>query len=215
MRFSNVLIFCGLAALIAGCVTSPEIPLRSPEVATPVKEVKPAAKSFKITDEQRTKLREQREKFMAERKAKMEAQMLDVVKMSIPEEVRAKALIKELEETMMASRRNMKRSLTKPTDSVSAGQGKAARSEVAPVDKTAEQRPQVTPEERRAQMREQREKFMAERKAKMETQMFEIVKKYVPEEDKAKVLVKGLQDAMMAGRRNMMRRPMKPAAEAK
>ena len=68
-------------------------------------------------------------------------------------------------------------------------------------------------DEQRAKMREQREKFMAERKAKMEAQVLEIVKKYVPEEEKAKALVKELQDALMAGRRNMMRRPKAPAAK--
>ena len=78
--------------------------------------------------------------------------------------------------------------------------------------KAAPKRPQITPEQRQ-KMREQREKFMAERKAKMEARVLEIVKKYVPEEEKAKALVKELQDAMMAGRRNMMRRPMKSAAE--
>ena len=79
--------------------------------------------------------------------------------------------------------------------------------------KVAPKRPQIT-EEQRAKMREQREKFMAERKAKMEAQMLEVVKKYVPEEEKAKALIKELQDAMMSGRRNMMRppRPAKPAA---
>ena len=79
--------------------------------------------------------------------------------------------------------------------------------------KVAPKRPQITPEQRQ-KMREQREKFMAERKAKMEAQVLEIVKKYVPEEEKAKALVKELQDTVMAGRRNMMRRPPKPA-EAK
>ena len=78
--------------------------------------------------------------------------------------------------------------------------------------KVAPQRRQITPEQR-AKMREQREKFMAERKAKMESQLLEVVKKYVPEEEKAKALVKELQDAMMAGRRNsMMRRPQLPGA---
>ena len=87
---------------------------------------------------------------------------------------------------------------------------------VAPVAaeavKVAPKRPQFS-EEQRAKMREQREKFMAERKAKLEAQILEVVKKYVPEEEKAKALVKELQDAMMAGRRNMMRRPPKPGAE--
>ena len=77
--------------------------------------------------------------------------------------------------------------------------------------KVAPKRPQITPEQRQ-KMREQREKFMAERKAKMEAQVLEIVKKYVSEEEKAKALVKELQDVMMAGRRNMMRRPKAPAA---
>ena len=78
--------------------------------------------------------------------------------------------------------------------------------------KVAPKRPQISAEQRQ-KMREQREKFMAERKAKMEAQVLEIVKKYVPEEEKAKALVKELQDAMMAGRRNMMRRPKAPAAK--
>ena len=80
--------------------------------------------------------------------------------------------------------------------------------------KVAPKRPQIS-EEQRAKMREQREKFMAERKAKMEAQILEVVKKYVPEEEKAKALVKELEDTLMAGRRNMMRppRPMKPSAE--
>ena len=78
--------------------------------------------------------------------------------------------------------------------------------------KVAPKRPQIS-EEQRQKMREQREKFMAERKAKMEAKMLEVVKKYVPEEEKAKALVKELQDTLMAGRRNMMRRPMAPAAK--
>ena len=87
---------------------------------------------------------------------------------------------------------------------------------VAPVAaeavKVAPRRSQISPEQRE-KMRAQREKFMAERKAKMEAQVLEIVKKYVPEEEKAKALVKELQDAMMSGRRNMMRRPPKPDVE--
>ena len=78
--------------------------------------------------------------------------------------------------------------------------------------KAAPQRPQMTPEQR-AKMREQREKFMAERKAKMEAQVLEVVKKYVPEEEKAKALVKELQEARLAGRRNMMRPPRPSAAK--
>ena len=78
--------------------------------------------------------------------------------------------------------------------------------------KVAPKRPQISAVQRQ-KMREQREKFMAERKAKMEAQILEVVKKYVPEEEKAKALVKELQDAMMSGRRNMMRRPMAPSAK--
>ena len=84
---------------------------KSAEAAKPataaVEAAKPAAKSFKMTDEQRQKMREQREKFMAERKAKMEAQLLEVVKKYVPEEEKAKALVKELQDAMMAGRRNM------------------------------------------------------------------------------------------------------------
>ena len=78
--------------------------------------------------------------------------------------------------------------------------------------KVAPKRPQISAEQR-AKMREQREKFMAERKAKMEAQVLEIVRKYVPEEEKAKALVKELQDTMMSARRNMARRPPKPGVE--
>ena len=83
---------------------------------------------------------------------------------------------------------------------------------VAEAVKVAPKRPQVS-EEQRAKMREQREKFMAERKAQTEARLLEVVKKYVPEEEKAKALVKELQDTLMAGRRNMMRRPMAPVAK--
>ena len=63
------------------------------------------AKPAKLTDEQRQKMREQREKFMAERKAAMEAKMLEVVKKYVPEEEKAKALVKDLQEAMRPQRR--------------------------------------------------------------------------------------------------------------
>ena len=93
-----------------------------------------------------------------------------------------------------------------------APKAEAAAPVAAEAVKKAPRRPQITPEQRQ-KMREQREKFMAERKAKMEAQVLEIVKKYVTEEEKAKALVKELQDTMMSGRRNMMRRPKAPAAK--
>ena len=93
-----------------------------------------------------------------------------------------------------------------------APKAEAAAPTVAEAARKAPRRSQITPEQRQ-KMREQREKFMAERKAKMEAQILEIVKKYVPEEEKAKALVKELQDAMMAGRRNMMRPPRPSAAK--
>ena len=61
--------------------------------------------------------------------------------------------------------------------------------------------------EQRAKMREQRQKFMSEHKAKAEQQTLEIVRKYVPEEEKAKALVKELQEAATGARRNMRKRP--------
>lgn len=89
---------------------------------------------------------------------------------------------------------------------------KAEAPAAAEAVKVAPKGPRISAEQRQ-KMREQREKFMAERKAKMEAQMLEIVKKYVPEEEKAKALVKELQDALMAGRRNMMRPPRPSAAK--
>ena len=85
---------------------------------------------------------------------------------------------------------------------------------VAEAVKQVPKRHQITPEQRQ-KMREMAEKRRAEFMAKKEAQALEIVKKYVPEEEKAKALVKELQDVMMSGRRNMMRRPPKPAAETK
>ena len=92
-----------------------------------------------------------------------------------------------------------------------------AKTETAPAAaaetvKALPQRRQFTPEQRQ-KMREQREKFMAERKAKMEAKLLEIVKKYVPEEEKAKALVKELQEARLAGRPGMMRPPRPSAAK--
>ena len=102
------------AAVVAGsmfAMAEESATAKSAEAAKPataaVEAAKPAAKSFKMTDEQRQKMREQREKFIAERKAKAEAQMLEVVKKYVPEEKKAKALVKELQDTMMAGRRNM------------------------------------------------------------------------------------------------------------
>ena len=88
----------------------------------------------------------------------------------------------------------------------------AAAPVAAEAVKVAPRARQLTPEQR-AKIREQRAKLMAERKAKMEAQILEIVKKYVPEEEKAKALVQELQDTMMSARRNMMRRPKDPAAK--
>ena len=75
--------------------------------------------------------------------------------------------------------------------------------------KVAPKRAKISPEQR------QKKREMAEkRRAEKEAQLLEIVRKYVPEEEKAKALVKELQDAKMVGHRNMMRppRPPKPSA---
>ena len=79
-----------------------------------------------------------------------------------------------------------------------------------PVAKVGPRRSQISPEQR-AKMREQREKFMAERKVRMEAQLLEVVKKYVSDEDQAKALVKEIQDTVLGGRRMM--RPPRPSAE--
>ena len=82
----------------------------------------------------------------------------------------------------------------------------------AETGKVVPKRAKMSPEQRQ-KMREMAEKRRAEFMAKKEAQVLEIVKKYVPEEEKAKALVKELQDAMMAGRRNMMRPPRPSAAK--
>ena len=90
------------------------------------------------------------------------------------------------------------------TASAEAGAGQTAEA-VAP---GAPRRAQMTPE-KRAEMRAQREKFMAERKAAMEAKALEVVKKYVPDEEKAKALLAELEAVLMPSRR--VRAEKKPA----
>ena len=103
------LICAAIAAgsMIAMAEEAVKAEVKAPVASAAVGAAKPATKSFRMTDEQRAKMREQREKFMAERKAKMEAKLLEVVKKYVPEEEKAKALVKELQDAMMAGRRNM------------------------------------------------------------------------------------------------------------
>ena len=87
-----------------------------------------------------------------------------------------------------------------------------------PAKLTDEQRQKMR--EQREKMLAQREKFMAERKAAKEAKLLEIVKKYVPEEEKAKALVNDLQEAMRPQFRPLpMRQKLDaapaPAADAK
>ncbi len=93
------------AALVAGsmCAMADEAKCENgvcalPGVAAEGTVQKPARPQ--ITPEQRAEMRAKREKFMAERKAAMEAKMLEIVKKYIADEEQAKALIKELQETM-------------------------------------------------------------------------------------------------------------------
>lgn len=100
-----------------------------------------------------------------------------------------------------------------------------------PVEKAAaapvavQKAPKRTPEQR-AEMRAKREKIMAERRAKVEAEQLEVLKKYGIEGDKAKELLKDLQEAMRAaspfgmhrgtaGDRKRPRPVAKPAAEPK
>lgn len=89
---------------------------------------------------------------------------------------------------------------------------KSAAAPAAEIVQAAAKRPQLTPEQR-ARMRERHQKLMAERKAKLETAMLEIVKKYVADEEQAKALLAELQAAMTSSRRSRARRPQ--PAEAK
>jgi len=87
--------------------TSAVAPAAPAAVPAAVAPAQPAVAHPKLTDEQRAKMREQREKFMAERKAAMEAKLLEVIKKYVSDEEKAKALLKELQETMVANRRNI------------------------------------------------------------------------------------------------------------
>lgn len=57
-------------------------------------------------------------------------------------------------------------------------------------------RPQMTPEQR-SQLREQRMRKMAERRAALEAKQLEIVRKYISDETKAKALLEELKAARM------------------
>ena len=226
MRFSNALIFCGLIVLMAGCATSPEVSSQSPEAAVPAPEavapvqevVSPAPEAVapvekktvsphrqRVTPEQRAKFREQREKYLAERKAKMEARMLEVAKKSVPEEEQAKALVKELDESIMSPRRSIRRPPVKLTESASTRQQKTDHPEVAAVGKEAVQSPQVTREQLIDERRAKAEQRRAERRAAVEARFWEITKKYIPDEEKSRTLAKDLLDVMLAEGRSMMR----------
>ncbi|MCQ2388139.1 MAG: hypothetical protein MJ138_00300 [Kiritimatiellae bacterium] len=89
--------------------------------------------------------------------------------------------------------------VAKPATAASAAPAAAETAKVSP------KRSQMSPEARE-RMLQQREKFMAARRAKMESQMLEVVKKYVADETKANELVKELAETMMAPRRMMPRR---------
>lgn len=88
----------------------------------------------------------------------------------------------------------------------------------AAAERQKAQRPQLT-EAQRAQMKARREKFMAERKARqeaMKAKVLETIRKYLPDEEKAKALADDLEKTMMSMRRPMpMGRPnMKRAPKA-
>lgn len=93
----------------------------------------------------------------------------------------------------------------------------AAEAEKAEV--AAPAKPKITAEQR-AQRKAMREKFLADaaaQKAELEKKMTELIKKYVPEEEKAKALLGELEQLVMSmGRRpRPMPRPQKKAPEAK
>ena len=92
-------------------------------------------------------------------------------------------------------------SATGAATSAEAGAGQATSARTS-------RRAQMTPE-KRAEMRAQREKFMAERKAAMEAKALEVVKKYVSDEEKAKALLAELEAVLMPSRR--VRAARKPA----
>lgn len=58
-----------------------------------------------LTAEQKAELKAKREKFMAERKAMMDAKLLEVAKKYVPEEDKAKALVEEFQAAMKMSMR--------------------------------------------------------------------------------------------------------------
>ena len=102
------------AALVAGsvCAMADEAKCENgvcalPGVAAEGTVQKPARPQ--MTPEQRAEIKAKREKFMAERKAAMEAKKLEIVKKYIADEEQAKALIKELQELQETMRPGMRR----------------------------------------------------------------------------------------------------------
>ena len=109
---------------------------------------------------------------------------------------------------------------------VAADAAKTEAPAAAPVaaEKAKAPRFQMT-EEQKAQMKARRERFMAERKARqeeMKAKMLETIKKYLPDEEKAKALADDLEKTMMTmrrpmpmGRPNMKRGPKAAPVEKK
>ena len=79
-------------------------------------------------------------------------------------------------------------------------ENKAAAVEAQKVGAVAPRRAQLTSEQR-AEMRAKRMQLMNERRAAMDAKMLEVVKKYVPDEAKAKALLEELKAARMPARR--------------
>jgi len=100
---------------------------------------------------------------------------------------------------------------------VMAEEAKTEAAPAAPVAAAAKNaRPQLS-EAKRAEMKARRDKFIADRKARMEemkAKMLETIKKYVPDEAKAKDLMAELEKLTMGMRRPMGARPSaKPAVK--
>ena len=100
-----------LAAVCAAsmCVVAEDAPPASAPVPAAAAAKKARPNRPQLTDEQREQMKARREKFMAERKAQMakaQEKMLETIKKYVPDEAKAKALLDELQKTMMGMRRS-------------------------------------------------------------------------------------------------------------
>jgi len=100
------------AAVVAGSMFAMADEVKTeaaPAAPTAAEALNALPKRKQMTPEEREALKAKKEKFLAERKAEMQAKLLPVVQKYVPDEEKAKALLNDLEAAMKEARRPPRR----------------------------------------------------------------------------------------------------------